>query len=67
MLSELDVLRDVSKEDLILSKLLWGKQSASEMQHQDVQNLLATDVDRVYLAHWATPLGVMSLLEELSQ
>lgn len=57
----------VSKEDLILSKLLWGKQSASEMQRHDVQNLLATGADRVYLAHWAAHLGVTSLLEELSQ
>lgn len=55
----------VSKEDLILSKLLWARQSASEMQRRDVQNLLATDVDRGYLSHWAGRLGVTSLLEEL--
>lgn len=39
----------VSKEDLILSKLLWAKQSVSEMQRCDVQNLLATGADRAYL------------------
>lgn len=55
----------VSKEDLILSKLLWSKQSASEMQRRDVRNLFATDVDRGYLSHWAERLGVTSLLEEL--
>lgn len=55
----------VSKEDLILSKLLWARQSASEMQRRDVQNLLATGVDRSYLSLWAERLGVTSLLEEL--
>jgi hypothetical protein len=56
----------VSKEDLILSKLVWAKQSASEMQRRDVQNLLATDLNREYLNRWAERLGVKSLLEELS-
>ena len=55
----------VSKEDLILSKLLWAKQSASEMQRRDVQNLLATGADRAYLSHWAERLGVAPMLEEL--
>lgn len=55
----------VSKEDLILSKLLWSKQSASEMQRRDVQNLLATGADRAYLGHWAERLGVAPMLEEL--
>ena len=55
----------VSKEDLILSKLLWAKQSASEMQRRDVQNLLATGADRAYLSHWAQRLGVAPMLEEL--
>ncbi len=55
----------VSKEDLILSKLLWAKQSASEMQRRDVQNLLATGADRFYLRFWAERLGVAPMLEEL--
>ncbi|MCR4333204.1 MAG: hypothetical protein NUV34_10970, partial [Sulfuricaulis sp.] len=55
----------VSKEDLILSKLLWAKQSASEMQRRDVQNLLATGADRAYLRLWAERLDVAPMLEEL--
>ena len=35
----------VSKEDLILSKLVWAKDSHSEMQLRDVKNLLGTDCD----------------------
>ena len=54
----------VSKEDLILSKLLWAKDSHSELQLRDVRNLLATDADFDYLRGWAQPLGVTALLEE---
>lgn len=55
----------VSKEDLILSKLLWARQSASEMQRRDVQNLLATGADRAYLDRWAERLGIAPALKEL--
>ena len=54
----------VSKEDLILSKLLWAKDSRSELQLRDVRNLLTTDVDHDYLRKWAQTLGVVPLLEE---
>jgi len=52
----------VSKEDLILSKLYWAKESKSEMQIGDVRNLLATAVDKEYLLQWAGKLGVKELL-----
>lgn len=50
----------VSLEDLILSKLIWARQSESELQLRDVREILATgiDVDRAYLDHWASMLGV---------
>ena len=35
----------VSKEDLIISKLFWAKDSHSELQLRDVKNLLATGFD----------------------
>lgn len=53
-----------SKEDLILSKLVWAKESRSEMQLRDVRNLLATGADRDYLRQWAERLGVGALLKE---
>lgn len=54
----------VSKEDLILSKLIWAKDSRSELQLGDVRNLLATQCDQKYLDQWASELRVESLLEE---
>jgi hypothetical protein len=56
----------VSKEDLIISKLLWAKDSCSELQLRDVGKLLATGYDKAYLAQWTKKLGVDTLLEEHS-
>ena len=55
----------VSKEDLILSKLFWAKDSHSEMQLRDVQNLMSSGYDQAYVAEWKDELGVGSLLREL--
>jgi len=56
-----------SKEDLILSKLYWARDSRSETQLQDVKNLLATGYDAAYLEQWAKELGLESLLRECSE
>jgi hypothetical protein len=56
-----------SKEDLIISKLYWARDSRSETQLRDVKNLLATGYDAAYLKEWATALGLESLLRECSQ
>ena len=55
----------VSREDLILSKLFWAKDSKSEMQLGDVRNLLSTDCDMEYLRSRAKTLKVDELLEEI--
>jgi hypothetical protein len=52
----------VSKEDLILSKLWWAKDSHSELQLGDVKNLLATGYDKAYLECWTLALGLNTLL-----
>jgi hypothetical protein len=52
----------VSREDLILSKLAWAKDSGSEMQLRDVRSLLAGETDRQYLDRWAADLSVTDLL-----
>jgi hypothetical protein len=54
----------VSKDDLILSKLVWAKDSRSSLQLGDVRNLLATGYDVDYLRIWAGKLTVAKLLEE---
>lgn len=50
----------VSAEDLLLSKLVWAKYSQSEMQLNDVKNLVVSksDLDWEYLKHWALVLSV---------
>ncbi|MBI1942956.1 MAG: nucleotidyl transferase AbiEii/AbiGii toxin family protein [Betaproteobacteria bacterium] len=53
----------VSREDLILSKLVWAKDSRSEMQLRDVRALLAGDVDQDYLDRWSPMLSVAQDLE----
>jgi len=53
----------VSKEDLILSKLWWARDSHSEMQIRDVENLIGTGFDRRYVGHWARELGLMPWAE----
>jgi len=54
----------VSREDLILSKLAWAKDSGSELQLRDVRALLAGEVDRTYLERWAKDLSVTQLLQK---
>ena len=55
----------VSKEDLILSKLHWAKDSRSEVQLGDVRNLLSTNPDLDYLNEWSPGLDVDQLLRDL--
>jgi len=56
----------VSREDLILSKLLWAKDSESEMQRRDVRNLITPECDMNYLRSHAEFLGVIKDLEGLN-
>jgi hypothetical protein len=57
----------VAPEDLILSKLVWAKESKSEVQLADVRNLLKSvkKLNRRYLARWARELKVQSLYREV--
>jgi hypothetical protein len=55
----------VSREDLILSKLVWALQSNSELQRRDIQQLLVGSIDLGYIRNWAPQLGVTMLLQEL--
>jgi hypothetical protein len=57
----------VSREDLVLSKLLWAQSTGSELQRRDVQALLDGPVDAAYLHQWAGALGVAGLLQELQE
>lgn len=57
----------ISPEDLILSKLLWARGSASTRQAEDVRLLLGDVVglDEAYLQEWAARLDLSAALEAL--
>lgn len=52
----------ISKEDLILSKLNWAKNTKSERQMLDVASIIRHDFDKEYVEKWAKQLGVEDLL-----
>ncbi len=57
----------VTAEDLLLSKLVWAADSESEMQLNDVRNLITavSTLDWAYIEHWASELQVSELLHEV--
>lgn len=59
----------VSVEDLILSKLIWGKQSQSDLQLGDVCQMISTvsKLDWKYMKKWATVLGIDTLLKKAKE
>lgn len=54
----------ITKEDLILSKLLWAIESHSEKQLTDVKNLMRAGYDNQYVKTWAEMLDLTELLGE---
>lgn len=57
----------VTAEDLLLSKLVWAADSQSEMQLNDIRNLITAvaTLDWAYIEYWATELEVAELLREV--
>lgn len=58
----------VSPEDLIISKLIWAKDSHSEIQLNDVRNILedVKSMDIEYLEKWVNELGIGAIYKEVS-
>ena len=58
----------VSAEDLVISKLLWAKDSHSEMQLKDVGNLIETvdNLDLKYIGNWVRELSLEQIYKEAS-
>ena len=54
-----------SREDLIVSKLVWSRDTRSELQRRDVKALLGQTVDIQYVSAWANRLGVGDLWNEI--
>ena len=55
----------VSKEDLIISKLIWFKESGSDLQKRDIKNLLDSGCDSNYLYNWMRKLNLEKQFESL--
>jgi predicted nucleotidyltransferase len=57
----------VAAEDLMLSKLVWAKDSESELQLRDVRQMVANlkNLDYDYMDKWAAALGVNGMLEKV--
>lgn len=54
----------IGKEDLILSKLNWAKESRSEMQMRDVASIIRNGYDEDYVRSWVKKLDIEDILEE---
>jgi hypothetical protein len=57
----------IAPEDLVLSKLVWSKDSRSELQLRDIRSIIALQpgLDWAYMNRWAGRLTVASALSEL--
>lgn len=57
----------ITIEDLILAKLLWAKDSLSELQLNDVRNLLESKgaVDRLYVEKWVLELALEHVYQKV--
>ncbi len=57
----------ISLEDLVIAKLLWAKDSLSELQLRDVKNLLLTagNLDTVYLDQWISRLSLKEIYKKV--
>lgn len=58
----------VAPDDLILSKLVWMKESGSDVQRRDIERLVQSveALDRAYIERWAAELSVASLWHEIA-
>lgn len=56
----------VSPEDLVISKLVWAKDSHSEMQLKDVANIIRSvnNLDMEYIDNWIRELGLGQIFKE---
>jgi hypothetical protein len=55
----------ITKEDLILSKLNWSKDSLSEMQIRDIANLTAGDYNTEYVTQWIEKLELNKIWQKV--
>jgi len=56
-----------TKEDLIISKLNWAKDTHSEMQIRDIANLTSNEYDSDYVSDWIVRMGLAGIWAEVEQ
>ncbi len=55
----------ISIEDLIISKLNWARDSFSEIQLNDVRELLKNYVDKKYINEWITKMNMHEIYQRV--
>jgi len=56
-----------TREDLIVSKLLWAKDTKSEIQIRDIANLTDADYDSNYVEKWISQLELDEIWGDVEQ
>lgn len=56
-----------TREDLIVAKLSWARDTHSEMQIRDIANLTSTEYDSVYVADWIERLDLRDIWNEVEE
>lgn len=56
-----------TREDLIIAKLSWSKDTHSEMQIRDIANLTKQEYDSDYVNGWISRLGLHEIWSEVAQ
>jgi hypothetical protein len=57
----------VTAEDLIIAKMLWAQDTASDTQLRDIRALLHADLDRPYIEQWVRELALAHVWQEVQQ
>ena len=57
----------ITKEDLIIAKLDWARESHSEMQLRDVANLTCSEYDSDYVRSWIGLLDLHQIWTEMNE
>jgi len=56
-----------TKEDLIIAKLDWARDTDSEMQIRDIANLTSSEYDSDYVAGWVTRLQLDKIWDKVGE
>ena len=56
-----------TREDLIVAKLSWARDTHSELQIRDIVSLITTEYDTNYVTDWIDRLGLHSIWSEVEE